>query len=107
MLETKFGEDGVGSPPALLDQHALTQALRAIMPEHQRPDPPLQECLLPYHETSVLSYNDRWPFAQQNTVGMPRIYMPTLVSFLRSNAHRSKPDGSLEEGEFYNVIYER
>ena len=35
------------------------EALRAVMPEHKLPDPPLQECLLPYHETSVPSYTDR------------------------------------------------
>ena len=33
--------------------------------------------------------------------------MPTVVSFLRSNAYRPKPDGRLGEGKVYNVIYER
>ena len=39
--------------------------------------------------------------------GLPRICLPTAVSFLRSNAYRPKPDGSPGEGEVYNVIYNR
>ena len=79
------------------------EALRHIMPQNQDPEPSLQECLLPYHETSIPTYTDRFPFADHNVKGFPRICMPTVVSFLRSNAYRPKPDGSPGEGEVYNV----
>ena len=77
------------------------------MPQSQLSEPSLQECVLPYHETSIPTYTDRFPFADHNMKGFPRVYMPTVVSFLRSNAYRPKPDGSPGEGEVYNVIYER
>ena len=39
--------------------------------------------------------------------GFPRVYMPIVVSFLRSNAYRLKSNERPREGEVYNVIYER
>ena len=39
------------------------EALRHIMPQNQLPEPSLQECVLPYHETSTSSYTDGFPFA--------------------------------------------
>ena len=84
-----------------------TEALRHIMPQNQEPEPSLQECLLPYHETSIPTYSHGFPFAQHNRRGQPRVCMPTVVSFPRSNAYRPKPDERPGEGEVYNVIYER
>ena len=74
------------------------------MPKNQLPDPSLEECVLPYHETSIPTYTDRFLFANHNIKGFSRVCMPTVVSFLRSNAYRPRPDESPGEGEVYNVI---
>lgn len=67
----------------------------------------LIELLPPYHEPSIRGHTDQRPFAPHNYRGGERICMPTMVSFLHSNAYRPKPDGSPGEGQVNNCIYER
>ena len=78
-----------------------------VFPNMLQPSPPLHEVLLPYHEPSVPGNTDQRPFATHNIRRGERICMPKVVSFLHNNAFRPNPDGSLGEGQVYNVIYKR
>ena len=44
--------------------------------------------------------------APWNIIGGPQIYMPTVVSYIRSNAYRPKSDGEPGEGEVFNLARE-
>ena len=83
------------------------EVLEQVMPKMLLPSPPLHEVLLPFHEPSIFGHSDQRPFAPHNVRGEDRICMPTVVSFLRSNAFKPKEDGNLREGQVFNVIYNR
>ena len=77
--------------------------LQAALPTLLPPLPSLDDILQPYHLPSQIGHTDRLPFAQQNQVGWGRVCMPTIVSYLRSNAFRTKLNGEPGEGEVYNI----
>ena len=39
-----------------------------------------------------------------NKAGGVRLVMPTIVSYLESNAFRSKPCGAPGDGQVYNIV---
>ena len=51
-------------------------------------------------------HTDARPFAPWNVVGQARICMPTVVSYMRSNAYRKKENGEPGEGEVFNLARE-
>ena len=83
------------------------EVLEKVMPKMLLPSPPLHEVLLPFYEPCFLGHSDQRPFAPHNVRGEDRICMPTVASFLHSNAYRPKEDGSPGEGQIFNVIYSR
>ena len=48
-------------------------------------------------------HSDHFPFALHNIEGGVRSCMPTVVSYLHSNAYRPKDNGTLGEGEVFNT----
>ena len=77
--------------------------LQAALPTLLTPSPSLDTILRPYHVPTKLGHTDRLPFALHNQMGWERICMPTVVSYLRSNAFRAKDNGTPGEGEVYNI----
>ena len=77
--------------------------LQAALPTLLPPSPPLDSILRPYHIPTKPGHSNRPPFATHNQVGWERICMPTVVSYLRSNAFRAKDNGAPGEGEVYNI----
>ena len=83
------------------------EVLEKVMPRVLLPSPYLHEVLLPFHEPSIPGHSDQRPFSPHNVGGEDRICIPTVVSFLHSNAFRPKEDGSPGEDQVFNVIYNR
>ena len=81
-------------------QPALFQA---SLPTSLLPFPSLDAILKPFHIPTKPSHTDQYPFATHNKLGWERICMPTVVSYLRSNAYRPKSNGSPGEGEVFNI----
>ena len=77
--------------------------LQSALPKLLPPFPSLDAILHPYHLPCKIGHTDRLPFAQQNQVGWERVCMPTVVSYLKSNAFRPKVNGDPGEGEVYNI----
>ena len=77
--------------------------LQEAMPKMMVPTPTLQSILLPHHYSCTPGHTDTRPFAPQNVAGEERVCMPTVVSFTRSNAYRTQPNGSAGEGEIFNT----
>ena len=48
-------------------------------------------------------HSDKFPFALQNIEGGVRLCMPTVVSYLHSNAYRPKDNGTPGEGEVFKT----
>ena len=78
------------------------EQLQEALPTGIKPRPSLREILNDNHFPSQVGHEDRFPFAKQNRLGIERKCMPTLVSFLRSNAFRTKITGGSGEGEAFN-----
>ena len=78
--------------------------LQAAMPKLFLPSPPLLSILKPHHVPTTPGHSDRLPFATHNQQGGERICMPTVVSYLHSNAFRPKENGNPREGEVFNTI---
>ena len=78
--------------------------LQAALPTMSLPSPPLPILLKSYHIPTMPGHSDRPPFAAHNKEGGVRICMPTLVSYLKSNAFRAKDSGAPGEGEVFNII---
>ena len=78
--------------------------LQAALPKLLLPSPPLSSILKFHHVPTTPGHSDRLPFATHNEQGGARICMPTVVSYLRSNAFRPKENGNLGEGEVFNTI---
>ena len=77
--------------------------LQAALPTHLLPSPSLNTILKPYHIPSKPGHSDQFPFATHKQKGWERRCMPTIVSYLRSNAFRPKSSGSPGEGEVFNL----
>ena len=83
--------------------------LQAALPKLLSPSPTLESVLQPYHFPTRPGHNDHFPFARQNKVREARVCLPTLVSYLQSNAFRGKVNGAPGEGRVFNShtrIYE-
>ena len=78
--------------------------LQATLPTLLKPSPPLSTLLKPFHIPTTPGHSDRAPFAKQNVMGGARLCMPTVVSYLRSNAFRPKESGNPGEGEVFNTL---
>ena len=78
--------------------------LQATLPTLLPPFPPLSAILKPHHIPTMPGHIDRPPFAVQNKEGGSRICMPTVVSYLLSNAFRPKGGGALGEGQVFNIV---
>ena len=78
--------------------------LQAALPKFLLPSPPLSSILKPHHVPTTPGHSDRLPFAAHNEQGGARICMPTVVSYLHSNAFRPKENGNPGEGEVFNTI---
>ena len=88
-------------------QNFMTPSLlQAAMPKMMVPTPTLRGILGPHHVPTKPGHTDELPFAPWNIIGGPRIYMPTVVSYIRSNAYRPKSDGEPGEGEVFNLVWE-
>ena len=72
--------------------------LQATLPTMVTPFPPLQSILKAHHIPTTPGHADRPPFAVQNKECGVRICMPTVVSYLLSNAFRQKENGTPGEG---------
>ena len=68
--------------------------LSAALPKKTLPDPTLIQILHHRHLPTLPGHDDRFPFAQHNRVGSPRLCMPAIVSYLGSNAFRTKDNGN-------------
>ena len=77
--------------------------LQAALPSLLPPSPSLDSILRPYHIFTKPGHTDRLPFATRNQMGWERICMPTVVSYLGSNAFRPKSNGAPGEGQAYNL----
>ena len=77
--------------------------LQAALPSLLPPSPALDTILRPYHTPTKPGHTDRLPFATYNQMGWERVCMPTVVSYLGSNAFRPKSNGAPREGELYNL----
>ena len=71
-----------------------TATLPAPLPTLLPPSPSLDIILKPYHIPTKPGHTDRLPFATHNQMGWERICMPTVVSYLGSNAFRTKTNGA-------------
>ena len=79
------------------------ELLQAALPKGITPAPTLSKILHHNHIPTEPVHEDRFPFARHNKVGGTRLCMPTIVSYLRSNAFRPKATGSPGEGEVDNT----
>ena len=77
--------------------------LHAAFPTMLPPSPPLQSILHTYHIPTTHGHSDRFPFTLHNRVGGMRVCMPTIVSYLQSNAFRTKVNGDPREGQVFNL----
>ena len=77
--------------------------LQAALPSMLLPSPPLQSILHAYHIPTSPGHSDRFPFALHNEEGGTRVCMPTIVSYLGSNAFRAKVNGDPGEGQVFNL----
>ena len=82
-------------------QHAV---LQAALPQLLIPFPPLSSILKAHHIPTTPGHADRLPYATHNGLGGVRVCMPTVVSYLHSNAFRPKANGHPGEGEVFNTI---
>ena len=78
--------------------------LQAALPKLLLPSPPLSSILKSHHVPTTPRHSDRLPFATHNEQGVARICMPTVVSYLHSNAFHPKENGNLGEGGVFNTI---
>ena len=78
--------------------------LQAVLPTKISPFPSLASILHPFHIPTKPGHANRAPFALQNQLGGGRMCMPTVVSYLLSNAYRQKESGAPGEGQVYNTI---
>ena len=78
--------------------------VQSLMPKLTLPCPSLQQLLKPHHIPTKPGHADRAPFATHNKMGGPRLCMPTVVSYLNSNAYRTKDNGNPGEGQLYNTL---
>ena len=86
----------------MLKPEVLQRALPTLLP----PFPLLSTILKAHHVPTTPGHSDSPPFAMHNKAGGVRLVMPTIVSYLESNAFRSKPCGAPGEGQVYNIITE-
>ena len=70
------------------------------------PTPTLRWILGPHHVPTKPGHTNVRPFAPWNIIGQSKICMPTVVSYIRSNAYRPKSDGEPGEGEVFNLARE-
>ena len=82
------------------------ELLQSAMPKMMVPTPTLRWIMGPHHVPTKPGHTDVRPFAPWNIIGQPRICMPTVVSYIRSNAYRPKSDGEPGEGEVFNLAQE-
>ena len=80
--------------------------MQASMPKMMVPTPTLRRILRPHHVPTKPGHTDVRPFASWNIAGQTRICMPTMVSYIKSNAYRPKSDGEPGEGEVFNLARE-
>ena len=80
-----------------------TSTLQAALPTLLPPSLSLEAILKPYHIPTKPGHTDRLQFATHNQMGWERICMPTVVSYLGSNAFRTKTNGAPGEGQVYNL----
>ena len=80
--------------------------LQAAMPKMMVPTSTLRWILGPHHVPTKPGHTDVRPFAPWNIIGQTRIYMPTVVSYIRSNAYRPKSDVEPSKGEVFNLAHE-
>ena len=80
------------------------ELLQAALLTGLKPKPNLSQTRSHHYTPSLPRHQDRFPFAAHNKIGETRLCMPTLVSFLRSSAFRSKSDGSPREGQDHAAI---
>ena len=78
--------------------------LQAALPKLLFPSPPLSAILKTHHVPTKPGHSDRFPYALHNQSGGVRVCMPTVVSYLHSNAFRPKENGQPGEGEVFNTI---
>ena len=76
------------------------------MPKMMVPTPTLRWILGPHHVPTKPGHTDVQPFSPWNIIGQTRICMPTVVSFIRSNAYRPKFDEDPGKGEVFNLARE-
>ena len=76
--------------------------LQAALPKLLLSSPPLSSILKTHHVPTTPWHSDRLPYATHKQGGA-RICMPTVVSYLRSNAFRPKENGNPGEGEVFNT----
>ena len=77
--------------------------LQAALPKLLLPSPPLSSILKAHHVPTTPGHSDRLPYATHNEQGGARICMPTVMSYLRSNAFRPKENGNPGKGEVFNT----
>ena len=80
-----------------------TAVLQADFPKLLAPIPALDTLLHPYHVPTKPGHTDRLPFALQHEVGWARVCMPTVVSYLKSNAFRVKANGAQGGGQVFSI----
>ena len=82
------------------------KVLQAAMPKMMVPTSTFRWIQGPHHVPTKPGHTDVRLFAPWNIIGQKRICMPTVVSYIRSNAYRPKSDGEPGEGEVFNLARE-
>ena len=83
---------------------APLHTLQAALTKMLLPSPPLSSILKPHHVPTTPGHSIRLPFATHNEQSGARKSMPTVVSYLHSNAFRPEENGNLGEGEVFNTV---
>ena len=76
------------------------------MPKMMVPTPTLRWIVGPHHVPTKPGHTDERPFAPWNVIGQTIMCMPTVVSYIRSNAYRPKSDREPREGKVFNLPQE-
>ena len=84
----------------MLKLEVLQMALPTLLP----PFSSLSTILKAHHVPTTPGHTDSPPFAMHNKARGVRLVMPTIVSYLDSNAFRTKPNGAPGEGQVFNII---
>ena len=81
--------------------------LQKAIPQDKYPEPSLESILHHDHVSTVPVHTPVHPFVKHNKQGRTRKCMPTIVSYPKSHAYRTKENGKPGEGQLWNKTMKR